>query len=165
MIYQGLLEKTRELSSGYQIWMLVCIILAIFGSALTLASFMKFIHAIYLGKRPEIYKDVKETSANQWIATGLLSLLCIAFGIFAVEIPLQQFIYPAIQSVGYNLPVFSGLYNPQLIIVLFLIGFGLGILIYLLTAKVRLMKYILAECHREKFRGRKQIYMKLEHER
>ncbi len=153
MIYQGLLEKTRELSSGYQIWMLVCIILAIFGSALTLASFMKFIHAIYLGKRPEIYKDVKETSANQWIATGLLSLLCIAFGIFAVEIPLQQFIYPAIQSVGYNLPVFSGLYNPQLIIVLFLIGFGLGILIYLLTAKVRFDEvYIGGMSPAEKFR-------------
>lgn len=137
MIYQGLLEKTRELSAGYQIWMLVCIILAIFGSALTLASFMKFIHAIYLGRRPEIYKDIKETSANQWLATGLLSFFCIAFGIFAVEIPLQKFIYPAIQSVGYSLPVFTGLYNPQLIILLFFIVFALGIFIYLLTAKVK----------------------------
>jgi formate hydrogenlyase subunit 3/multisubunit Na+/H+ antiporter MnhD subunit len=137
MIYQGLLEKTRELSAGYQLWMLVCIILAIFGSALTLASFMKYIHAIYLGRRPEIYKDIKETSANQWIATGLLSLLCIVFGIFAIEIPLEKFIYPAIESVGFSVPAFSGLYNPQLIIILFLIGFALGIFIYLLTAKVK----------------------------
>ncbi len=137
MIYQGLLEKTRELTAGYQIWMLICIILAIFGSALTLASFMKFIHAIYLGRRPEIHKDIKETSANQWIATGLLSLLCIVFGIFAVELPLQKFIYPAVEAVGYSIPAFAGLYNPQLIIILFLIGFALGIFIFLLTVKVK----------------------------
>ncbi len=153
MIYQGLLEKTKELSAGYQIWMLVCIILAIFGSALTLASFMKFIHAIYLGRRPEIYKAVKETSANQWIATGLLSLLCIVFGIFAVEVPLQKFIYPAVQAVNYNVPSFIGLYNPQLIIILFLIGFVLGIVIYLLTAKVKYDEvYLGGMSSAEKFR-------------
>ncbi|RJP66217.1 MAG: hypothetical protein C4539_11940 [Ignavibacteriales bacterium] len=137
MIYQGLLEKTRELTAGYQIWMLICIILAIFGSALTLASFMKFIHAIYLGRRPEIYNNIKETSPNQWLATGLLSLLCVVFGIFSVELPLQKFIYPAVEAVGYSIPAFAGLYNPQLIVILFLIGFALGILIYLLTAKVK----------------------------
>lgn len=137
MIYQGLLEKTRELTADYQIWMLICIILAIFGSALTLASFMKFIHAIYLGRRPEIYNNIKETSPNQWLATGLLSLLCVVFGIFSVELPLQKFIYPAVEAVGYSIPAFAGLYNPQLIVILFLIGFALGILIYLLTAKVK----------------------------
>lgn len=137
MIYQGLIEMTSTLSSGYQLWLLVCIILAIFGSALTLASFMKFIHAAFLGRRPEIYNNIKEAPANQWIATGSLSLLCILFGIFAMIIPLQQFIYPVVESLGFSVPSFVGLYEPALIVILFAITFLLGILVYTLTAKVR----------------------------
>lgn len=137
MIYQGLLEKASNISAGYQIWMLLCIILAIFGSALTLASFMKFIHAIFLGRRPDALNDIKEAPANQWIATGLLSVLCIGFGIFAVEAPLKQFILPVLAEYGWTLDGFIGTYNPQMIVVLFLIAFIIGIGVYLLTKKVR----------------------------
>ncbi|HVO76105.1 MAG TPA: proton-conducting transporter membrane subunit, partial [Ignavibacteriaceae bacterium] len=100
MIYQGLLEKTAGLSHGYQLWLLGCILLAVFGSALTLASFMKFIHAVFLGKRPQIYNDVTEAPANQWIATGMLALLCIIFGLFASAVPLDRFIYPVLNDSG-----------------------------------------------------------------
>ena len=55
---------TSTLGKGYQLWLLACIILAVFGSALTLASFMKFIHAIFLGRRPEIYNNIKEAPAK-----------------------------------------------------------------------------------------------------
>lgn len=137
MIYQGLIEMTSTLGKGYQLWLLACIILAVFGSALTLASFMKFIHAIFLGRRPEIYNDIKEAPVNQWFATGTLSLLCIAFGIFAILIPLQQFIYPVLSSVGLQTPEFIGLYDPTLIVILFATAFLVGILIYTFTAKVR----------------------------
>jgi formate hydrogenlyase subunit 3/multisubunit Na+/H+ antiporter MnhD subunit len=137
MIYQGLLEKASNIAAGYQIWMLLCIILAIFGSALTLASFMKFIHAVFLGRRSEALKDVKEAPANQWIATGLLSVLCIGFGIFAVEVPLRKFISPLLAEYGWTLDGFIGTYNPQMIVVLFLIAFIIGIGVYLLTKKVR----------------------------
>jgi formate hydrogenlyase subunit 3/multisubunit Na+/H+ antiporter MnhD subunit len=137
MIYQGLIEMTSTLGKGYQLWLLACIILAVFGSALTLASFMKFIHAIFLGRRPEIYDNIKEAPANQWLATGSLSLLCILFGIFAILIPLQQFIYPVLGSMGFSIPAFVGLYDPILIVILFAVAFLLGILVYGLTAKVR----------------------------
>ncbi|MCX6151290.1 MAG: proton-conducting transporter membrane subunit [Ignavibacteriales bacterium] len=137
MIYQGLLEKTRDLSPGYQIWLLICLILAVFGSALTLASFMKFLHAIYLGKRPQIYDNIKEAPANQWIATGLLSFLCLLFGIFAIQIPLNKFIYPVLLDSQLPLPQFIGLYNPQIIFILFGIAFIVGLIIYLSTSKVR----------------------------
>lgn len=137
MIYQGLIEMTSTLGKGYQLWLLACLILAIFGSALTLASFMKFIHAIFLGRRPEIYNNIKEAPANQWFATGSLSLLCILFGILAVLIPLQQFIYPVVESLGFSAPSFIGLYEPTLIVILFAVGFLLGIIIYGLTSKVR----------------------------
>jgi NADH:ubiquinone oxidoreductase subunit 5 (subunit L)/multisubunit Na+/H+ antiporter MnhA subunit len=70
----------QSVPAGYQIWLLVCLILAVFGSALTLASFLKFIHAIFLGKRPEKWSSIKEAPFNQWFAGGILAIICIGFG-------------------------------------------------------------------------------------
>ncbi len=137
MIYQGLIEKTSTLGAGYQLWLLACIIIAVFGSALTLASFMKFLHAAFLGRRPDIYKEIKEAPANQWLSTGALSLLCIVFGILAVALPLKYFIYPVVEASGMSIPSFVGLYDPIIVILLFVVAFLVGILIYGLTAKVR----------------------------
>jgi multicomponent Na+:H+ antiporter subunit A len=153
MVYQGLLEKASTLTTGYEIWMLVCLILAVFGSALTLASFMKFLHAIYLGKRPEKLNNIRETSFNQWIATGGLSLLCILFGLFAVSLPLRQLIYPVMTEYGWNTPEFIGLYSPQLLFLLFGIAFLVGLLIYYFTKNVRYAEeYIGGMSTAEKFR-------------
>jgi len=137
MIYQGLIEKTSTLGPGYQLWLLACIIIAVFGSALTLASFMKFLHAAFLGRRPDIYKDVKEAPVNQWLSTGILSLLCVVFGILAVALPLKYFIYPVVEASGMAVPSFAGLYDPIIIVLLFAVAFLIGLLIYGLTAKVR----------------------------
>jgi formate hydrogenlyase subunit 3/multisubunit Na+/H+ antiporter MnhD subunit len=139
MIYQGLLERTADpnLAAGYKIWLLVCLLLAIFGSVLTLASFMKFLHAAFLGRRPERLNPTREVPVIQWGATGLLALLCIIFGIFAREIPLRLFLNPALEENGLASGAASGLYNPQLIIILFAGVFLAGLLVYLLTRKVR----------------------------
>lgn len=137
MIYQGLLEKASVITPGYQIWLLLCILLAIFGSALTLASFMKFIHAVFLGKALKKYAGIRETSFNQWLATGILSVLCIGFGIFARELPLKQFIFPILNQYNLDFTGYLGLYNPQLISILFVISFLVGFVIYLLVKKVR----------------------------
>jgi multicomponent Na+:H+ antiporter subunit A len=137
MIYQGLLEKTKTLSEGYQLWMIVCLLLALFGSVLTLASFMKFIHAVFLGRRPEIYEDLREAPFNQWISTALLSMLCILFGLFALEIPLKGFIYPATAEQTGAIPAFTGLYNPQFIFLAFALVHILAIIIYSLISRVR----------------------------
>ena len=153
MIYQGLLEKASTIPPVYQIWLLFCILLAIFGSALTLASFMKFIHAIFLGRRTAEHDKVKEAPANQWIATGLLSILCISFGIFAMEVPLNKFILPVIGEYGWTLNSFLGTYNPQMIVVLFAIVFIVGFGVYLLTRKVRYDDvYLGGQSPAEKFR-------------
>jgi len=137
MIYQGLLELVVNLNKAQQVWLLICLILAVFGSALTLASFLKFLHSIYLGKRPAKYDNVKETKANQWISTGLLSALCVLFGLFAVSIPLNRLIYPVLTELGYKVPEFLGDYNPQLLFLLFALAFIVGFIIYLLTKNVR----------------------------
>jgi len=153
MIYQGLLEKAKDLSQLFQIWLLVCLILAIFGSALTLASFMKFIHAVYLGKRQEKYNNIKEGPFNQWFSTGLLSILCIVFGLFAVQIPLNKFIYPVLQQNGMGLPSFLGTYDPLFIIILMISAFLLGLIIFLIISKVRYDEvYLGGMSPHEKFR-------------
>ena len=137
MIYQGVLDMARTATAGQQIWLLVCLTLAVFGSALTLASFMKFMHAIYLGKRPEKHNDVKETSFNQWLSTGILAALCIVFGLFALAVPLRQLIYPATTASGLALPEFVGLYQPLTLFLLFAIIFLIGMLTFALTKNIR----------------------------
>ncbi len=138
MIYQGLLDMTRSLSSGYQIWLLICLILAVFGSALTLASFLKFIHAIYLGRGTEsLLSKVRESSVNQWLATGLLALVCVALGIFAVTVPLQLWIYPALTDLGFQTPEFLGVYRPLFVLAMMAVAFVLGWILYRGTRRVR----------------------------
>jgi len=153
MIYRGLLEKAAGLPPGYQIWLLVCLILAIFGSALTLATLMMFIHSVFLGKRPRHLEGVKEASFNQWLATGVLALSCLAFGLFAREIPLRLLIGPAAEASGVPASGAAGLYNPQLILILFAVPLVLGLLLFLLIRKPRLDEvYLGGQAPEEEFR-------------
>ncbi len=137
MIYQGIIDITKVLSPGYQIWLLLCLVLAVFGSALTLASFLKFLHTIFLGKRPKALDHLDPVPINQQIATALLSLLCIIFGLFAIQIPLKKFIYPIAMEQQWPIPEFLGSYQPLQLILLFGITFLIGFMVYLATRKVR----------------------------
>ena len=127
MVYQGLIEKGK---SGGALW-IFCIVAAMFGSGLTLASFIKFIHAIFLGKAKNERQagDVKqrnEVSWSMWIPPVILATLCIVFGIFAYVVPLKHFIAPILPNIK-----FIGMW-PSLKATLFLaVGFGVGILVYL----------------------------------
>jgi len=136
-IYQGIIDMARTASQGFQIWLIVCLILAVFGSVLTLAVFMKYIHAIFLGRRPKELDNVQKAPANQWIATGILATLCIVFGLFAMQLPIKHFILPVINEYGLEVPVMLGYYNPTLILLLFGSVLLLGLLIYWGVRKVR----------------------------
>ena len=102
------------------------------GSALTLASFMKLIHAIFLGQpSSEIgarKSKIKEAGLSMSIPSVVLALLCIVFGVFAYAIPLRLYILP---SMGMNV-VFPGIWNSGAATVLILVGIIIGIIIYLL---------------------------------
>jgi len=153
MIYQGLLEKASSLSKGYAVWLLVCLILAVFGSALTLASFMKFLHAVFLGQRRERYAGVKEAPASQWLPTGTLALLCVGFGLLAREIPLKIFVMPAAEEAGLAPAGSLGIYDPRLILLLFGLAFVLGLIVFGLTRKTRTDEvYIGGNVQSEEFR-------------
>ncbi|MBU2540788.1 MAG: hypothetical protein KJ593_02700 [Candidatus Omnitrophica bacterium] len=128
MLYQGIIETAQR---GGFVW-IICLIAAMFGSALTLASFMKLIHAIFLG---QVSKELSIASNKQrdigitmYIAPVVLAALCVIFGVFAYKIPLNMFIFPSLgQDVG-----FSGIWNPGLATILILLGILLGVLIYFL---------------------------------
>jgi len=137
LIYQGIIDSARLATPGYQIWLLVCLILAVFGSALTLASFMKFIHAIFLGRRPKVLDDIHEAPSNQWLATGMLSAMCLIFGLFAMALPIKRFILPIMSEYGLKVPAVSGYYDPLLLIVLFGLTLLIGLVVYRGTRKVR----------------------------
>lgn len=137
MIYQGLLEKARDLTAGYQLWLLACLALAVFGSALTLASFMKFLHAIYLGKRPQKWDEITDAPANQLFSGGILAALCVVFGLFASAVPLAWLIQPGLDQLGLGSFAFLGSYNPFFVFLLLAVGFALGMVIYRATRNVR----------------------------
>jgi formate hydrogenlyase subunit 3/multisubunit Na+/H+ antiporter MnhD subunit len=123
MIYQGVIE-TSGATSLWPIW-LTC---AMFGSALTLASFVKLIHSIFLSRLPDKLKDVKEVSPLMTVPMVVLALLCVFFGVF-YHVPLKLFIYPAL-GIEPGSAIF-GTWMSGLSTILLIIGIGLGLLIWL----------------------------------
>ncbi len=128
MIYQGVLKTAKSGGSLWIIWLTA----AIFGSALTLASFMKLIHAVFLGQPSDEAKilnsHVKESSFTMWVPQIILAGLCVIFGVFAYSLPLKLFIFP---SVSQDISIF-GLWNANVATALILTGVIIGVAIYLL---------------------------------
>ncbi|MFA5389229.1 MAG: proton-conducting transporter membrane subunit [Candidatus Omnitrophota bacterium] len=126
MIYQGLIENSR---SGGLLW-IFCLTAAMFGSGLTLASFIKLIHAIFLGQRSTAAAQEKrdEVSWQMWFPVVTLAVLCVVFGIFAYSIPLKYFIIPAS---GTDI-AFIGTWQSLKAALFLLIGLLAGFAIYLL---------------------------------
>jgi len=127
MIYQGVIEMRAQQAGGaaglWPIW-LTC---AMFGSALTLASFVKLIHSMFLSRLPEGLKDVKEVSPAMTIPMTVLALLCVFFGVF-YHVPLKLFIYPAL-GIEPGTAIF-GTWMSGIATILLIIGIGLGVLIW-----------------------------------
>ncbi|TRZ96267.1 hypothetical protein D4R78_01290 [bacterium] len=129
MIYQGLISQNIA-GSGLQAVSIFCLAAAMFGSALTLASFMKLIHAIFLGQsRDEKSAKVKEVNWTMWLPCLVLAILCIGFGVFAKQVPLKYFILPAVEGVS-----FIGTWYAGLSTLLIIAGLLLGVFIFRLKA-------------------------------
>lgn len=128
LVYQGMLE-----GGGYHV---VFLIIAIFGSALTLASFVKVLHSVFLGRRKESFDGVKEAGFVMQLPLIFLAILCILFGVYA-KLPLERFINPVISGTpGLTLDEMAvrtgtGFWTPVPATVLMLVGLLVGLLIYL----------------------------------
>lgn len=92
MIYQGVIESATPRNPLWIIWLSA----AMFGSALTIASFMKLIHTVFLGRPSRDYKDVKDPGPLMSIPTALLAVICVIFGITAFLIPIPMLIRPVL---------------------------------------------------------------------
>jgi formate hydrogenlyase subunit 3/multisubunit Na+/H+ antiporter MnhD subunit len=140
MVYQGLIEMGHSQSSvSAQLWP-VWLLAAMFGSALTLASFVKVIHSVFLSRLPDDLKNVKEVSLLQTFPMIVLAGLCVLFGVF-YYVPLRNFIYPAL-GFQENSVITIGIWQSTLATFMILIGIILGLvilLIGLLARKVRVV--------------------------
>jgi len=128
MIYQGLISQFQGAGLGLRIVSIISLIAAMFGSGLTLASFMKLIHATFLGqtKNSTNSKQLKnEVPWTMWLPCLILAFICIVFGVFAYQLPLKYFILPAAGGV-----VFTGTWLAGLSSLLIFVGLVLGIIIF-----------------------------------
>ncbi len=122
MVYQGIIQM--QASNLWPLWLVA----AMFGSALTLASFVKILHSVFLGRCPERLKETKEAPFILLVPMGVLALLCVVFGIF-YHLPLNWFILPALRI---DAAAIYGQWDSVLATGLLILGLvvGLAILLY-----------------------------------
>ena len=129
MIYQGIIDFGAGEGIASSLWIL-WLGLAVFGSALTLASFIKFIGGIFLGRRESDMDKVKEVPVLMWLPMAVLALLCVVFGVFATGWVVPKLFTPVTGAF-----TFTGLWNSSFVSLLVLISIILGLLVYLATGK------------------------------
>lgn len=123
MIYQGIIESATPKNPAWIAW-LVC---AMFGSALTIASFMKLLYSVFMGRPDKDLKGVKEIGISMALPMVVMAIACIIFGIFAVSVPIAFLIGPSVRGAI----AYLGIWNPALATALVVIAIGLGAFAYL----------------------------------
>ena len=79
-------------------WAPVLLTAAVFGSALTLASFVKVLHSVFWQLRPKGLERLP--GGERWfmaLPMLVLAILCIVFGVFA-SVPINAFLIPALDD-------------------------------------------------------------------
>ena len=128
MVYQGVLQVSQE---GNKIWP-IFLNAAMFGSVLTLASFLKALHSMFFGQTPPVCQQAHETSPSMWVPTVIQAAVCILFGVFANIFPLPLFIIPSLpQDMTLDPGNLIGFWQPSLATSLIFFGIVIGLVIYL----------------------------------
>jgi formate hydrogenlyase subunit 3/multisubunit Na+/H+ antiporter MnhD subunit len=132
MIYQGIIVSGEASGGlGWIVWLAV----AMLGSALTLASFVKVLHATFLCKpSPEIQATadsvgIRESKRSMLLPLVVLAALCVIFGVFAFQVPLGLLIFPVVQV---DVP---GVWWAGLATMMILGSIVVGLLVYWLTMR------------------------------
>ena len=124
IIYQAIIDFGKGSGLANELWM-VWLVLAVIGSALTLASFIKFISGIFLSKRNNKLNNTKESSILMLIPMVILALACIGFGVFATSHIIPYFLSPVVGDI-----TLIGEWNAVMVSALLLISIIIGVLIY-----------------------------------
>jgi formate hydrogenlyase subunit 3/multisubunit Na+/H+ antiporter MnhD subunit len=124
LIYQAIIDFGSGSGIANQLWIL-WLGLAVLGSALTLASFIKFLSGVFLGR------TIKPSNAgiaktSMLIPVSILALICVVTGIFATPFVLPKIIQPLTD--GFET---AGIWQSGRVAILVLVSIVLGVLIYL----------------------------------
>jgi len=127
MIYQGIISSGAGTGPGWIVWLAV----AMLGSALTLASFVKVLHATFLCKPSPLVQatTIREPSTSMLLPMLVLAALCVLFGVFAFQLPLGLLIFPVVPA---EIP---GVWWSGLATVLILTAMLAGVGVYLLSMR------------------------------
>jgi len=154
MIYQGVIELNMAGGKLWIIWLMACM----FGSVITLASFIRMMHSVFLREisimekmevaekstaytSPNPGRKVSEVPMEMSLPILILAALCVGFGIFAYDLPLKLFIFSSLPA----LPApyqWIGWWQPGLATILIIIGIIIGLLVYLLSRVKRVRRDI-----------------------
>jgi len=132
--FNGFFSKWLVYQSLVSIGQPIFLIAAMFGSALTLASFIKVLYSVFWGERPKKLARVREVGFLMAWPMIALALLCVLFG-FLAQIPLRQFIGPIVNFQFENAParvsMTNALWSPTLATLLMIVGLLVGVIVYL----------------------------------
>jgi len=130
MVYQGVLSIGSEGNRLFPVFLVA----AMLGSVLTLASFLKMLHALFFGQRPANLERVREVSMTMWLPPFLLALACVVFGVFAYQLPLARLILPGL---GLYEVTLYGVWSPIPATLLLIAALGFGAILYLFGTAAR----------------------------
>jgi len=122
LVYQGILDRGGNL---FPLFLLA----AMFGSALTLASFMKLLYSLFWGDRPGGLEQVKEAGRSMVVPAVVLATLCLVFGLF-YPWPVNVLLRPILGQIGVQ-AVIPGVWQPGLATGLLILSLAAGLLFYL----------------------------------
>jgi NADH:ubiquinone oxidoreductase subunit 5 (subunit L)/multisubunit Na+/H+ antiporter MnhA subunit len=134
MVYQGIVVAGQ---SGGGLWVL-WLAAAFLGSALTLASFVKLLHAVFLCKPAPgaVRPGAGEARPLLWGPPALLAALCVLFGVLAHRLPLAFFVHPAVPGSE----VFPGVWWAGPASAMIVTALAAGALLYLWSVRGRIRR-------------------------
>lgn len=147
IIYEASISRGMTIGGGLGGLYTFFAILAIFTSAITMASFMKVIHSAFFGGVPNKLENTVEVPWSMRVPLIILSALCVIFGVYP-QAPLTYLINPAVSAItgqsitNLNLMVTSfgyqtviGIYPATSITAMILIFLFIGAIIYAISSK------------------------------
>jgi NADH:ubiquinone oxidoreductase subunit 5 (subunit L)/multisubunit Na+/H+ antiporter MnhA subunit len=130
MVYQGIIQ----MGQGGWLW-IIALVAAMFGSALTLASFVKVLHSVFLGQpHPGQQTQGPTPNALMGLPMVVLAATCVLFGVAAYAVPVSGLLLPALPQVQADFAVrfVNPAWQPGIATLLLCAALVVGLLIYLM---------------------------------
>jgi len=102
--------KQSEVFLLIRIVFIISGIISIFISAVTLASFLKFVNSAFMGKLPDMLEQKRKLPWSMNVPQLMLAFICLFTGLFPL-IPLNIVYNAVVASTGISLPEFSSVFT------------------------------------------------------